>query len=95
MGLRAFGWNAHFSWYHPSTYVHTPPPTHTHTHTHTPVTEIILPMSHDRGIVLLCSSGQTNKFENRMWTCCLATWKEEGDNQTLKLCPVLQTKVEI
>ena len=77
----------------------TPPHMHAHTHTHTytlthyadtPVTKIILPMSHDRGIVLLCSSGQTNRFENRMWTHCLATWKERDK---LKFYPILQTKV--
>ena len=93
MGTEGIGWNAHFSCYHSSTYAHT----HTHTHTYTlthyadaPVTKIILPMSHDRGIVLLCSSGQTNRFENRMWTHCLATWKERDK---LKFYPILQTKV--
>jgi len=49
--------------------------------THTPVTEIILPRSHDRGIVLLSSSGQTKRFENRMWTCCLAIWGNEQYKQ--------------
>lgn len=85
MGTESFGWNAHFSCYHSSTYACTL------TLTLAPVTKIILPMSHDRGIVLLCSSGQTNRFENLMWTCCLATWKKEGDN--LKFYQILQIKV--
>ena len=85
METKSIGWNVHFSCYHSSTYACTL------TLTLTPVTKIILPMSHDRGIVLLCSSGQTNRFENLMWTCCLATWKKEGDN--LKFYQILQTKV--
>ena len=77
MGPRVFGWNAHFSCYHSSTYVQLlpPPPPHTHTHTHTHTHLLQRSSSQCHMIVALCFSVAQDRQTSLRTACGHVAWQ--------------------